>query len=55
MANEEPLIGVELGIDVVWEVIGEDCDECRDCMVREREASLHRSRHQFGREGLSCT
>ena len=55
LSYKEPLIGVEPGVDIVWEVIREDCRDCCDCVVREREASLRRSRHQFVREGPSCT
>ena len=55
LTNEEPLVVVEAGVDMVWEVIGKDHGNCSDCVVREREASLCRGRYQFGREGPSCT
>ena len=55
LANKEPLTGMELGVDIVWEVIGKDCCDGSDCMVRERETSLRRSRYWFGCEGLSST
>ena len=55
MTNEEPLIGVESGINIVWEVIGKDCCDSSDSMVRERETSLCHSRHWFSGEGSSGT
>ena len=55
LANKEPLVGVEPGIDIMWEVIGKDGCDGSDSMVRERETPLCHSRHWFGREGSSCT
>ena len=55
LTNEEPLIGVEPGIDIVWEVIGKDCCDGSNCMIGERETSLCHSRHWFSGEGLSGT
>ena len=48
MANKEPLVVVKASIDVVGEVIGEDCGDGRDGVVREREAALSRG----GRGGI---
>ena len=40
LANEEPLVVVEAGVDIVREVIGEDCGDSHDGMIREGETSL---------------
>ena len=40
MANEEPLVVVKAGIDVVGEIVREDCGDGRDGMVRERKTAL---------------
>ena len=45
LANKEPLIGMESGIDIVWKVIRKDGCNGSNCMVREREAPLCRSRY----------
>jgi hypothetical protein len=55
LTNEEPLIGMESGIDIVWEVIGKDCCDSSDCMIGERETSLCCSRRWFSGEGSSST
>jgi hypothetical protein len=44
LANEEPLVVVKACIDIVWEVIGEDCGDGRYSVVREGETSLCRGR-----------
>ena len=44
LANEEPLVVVKAGIDIVGEVVGEDCSYGRDGMVRERETALRTGR-----------
>ena len=54
MTNEEPLVVVEAGVDIVWEVIGKDCCNGGDSVVGKRETPLHCSRHGFGRKGTSC-
>ena len=46
MANEEPLVVVKAGINIVGEVIGEDRGYGCDGMVRERETAL-----RVGRRG----
>ena len=40
LANEEPLVVVKVGIDIVGEVVGEDRSYGRNGMVRERETAL---------------
>ena len=55
LANEEPLIDMDLGIDIMREVIGKDCSDGSDCMIGEGETSLCCSRHRFGGEGSSGT
>ena len=40
LANEEPLVVVKASIDVMGEIIGEDCSDSRSGVVREGEASL---------------
>ena len=44
MANEEPLVVVKTGVDVVREVVRKDCGDSRDSVVREGEVSLCRGR-----------
>ena len=44
LTNEEPLMVVKSGIDIMWEVIREDSHNGGNGMVREREASLCRGR-----------
>ena len=44
LTNEEPLVVVKAGIDIVWEVVGEDCSDSCYSVVRERETALRRSR-----------
>ena len=40
LTNEEPLVVVKACVDIMWEVIGEDCGDSRYGVVREGEASL---------------
>ena len=40
MANEEPLVVVEAGVDIVREVVGEDRGNGRYGVIREGEVSL---------------
>ena len=42
LANEEPLVVVKARIDIVREVVREDCSDSRDSVVREGKASLCR-------------
>ena len=55
LTNEEPLIGMELGIHIVWEVIGKDCCDSSNSVVGKGETSLRHGGHRFGREGASST
>ena len=51
LTNEEPLVVMKACIDVVWEVIREDCGDGRGSMVRKGEASLCRGRCRYVCEG----
>ena len=42
LTNEEPLVVVKACVDIVWEVVGKDCGDGRDGVIREGEASLCR-------------
>ena len=42
LTNEEPLMVVKTGVDIVREVIREDCGDGRDSMFRKWETSLRR-------------
>ena len=44
LANEEPVVVVKAGIDIVREVVGEDRGDGRGSMVREGKTPLRRSR-----------
>ena len=55
LTNEEPLVVVKSCVDVVWEVVGEDCGDSRCSVVREGEASLRRGRCGGVCEGTSGT
>ena len=48
LANEEPLVVVEAGVDIVREIVGKDCGDSRDGVVREGETPLCRG----GRGGV---
>ena len=55
LSYKEPLIGMEPGIDIVREVVREDCRDGSDSVIRKRETSLRRSGHWFGGKGMSST
>ena len=55
LANEEPLVVVKSCVDVVWEVVGEDCGDSRYSVVREGKTSLRRGRCGGICEGSSGT
>ena len=55
LANEEPLVVVKSCIDIVWEVVGEDCGDSRYSVVREGKTSLRRGRCGGICEGTSGT
>ena len=40
MANEEPLGVMESGVNVVWDVVGQDCHDGSNGMVREGKTAL---------------
>ena len=42
LANEEPLVVVEACVDVVWEVVGENCGDSRGSVVGKGETPLCR-------------
>jgi hypothetical protein len=42
LANEEPLMVVKAGVDIMGEVIRKDCGDSRDSVVREGKAPLRR-------------
>ena len=43
LANEEPLVVVEAGVDIMREVVGKNCGDSRGSVIREGEAPLRRS------------
>ena len=45
MTNEEPLVVVEAGVDIVREVVGKDCGDSRGGVVGKGETSLRRGRY----------
>ena len=45
LANEEPLVVVKAGVDIVGEIVGEDCGDSCDGMVGERETALRGDGH----------
>ena len=53
LTNEEPLVVVKSCVDIVWEVVGEDCGDSRYSVVREGETSLCRGRCGNVRQGSS--
>ena len=55
LTNEEPLVVVKACVDIVWEVVGEDCGDSCYSVVRERETSLCRGRCGGVYEGTSGT
>ena len=44
LTNEEPLVVVETGVDIVRKVVRKDCGDGRDGVIGERETSLCRGR-----------
>ena len=48
LANEEPLVVVKACVDIVWEVVREDCGNSRGSVVGEGEASLCRGGRRSG-------
>ena len=42
LANEEPLVVVEAGVDIVREVVGKDCGDSRGSMVGKGKTPLRR-------------
>ena len=42
LTNKEPMVVVKARIDIVWEVVREDCGDSRGSMVRKGEAPLRR-------------
>ena len=55
LTNEEPLVVVKACVNIVWEVIGEDCGDSRCCVVRKGETSLRRGGRRGVCEGTSGT
>ena len=53
LTNKEPLMVVKACVDIMWEVVQEDCSNGRNSVVGEGKAPLRCSRHRFGFEGLS--
>ena len=42
LTNEEPLVVMEACVDIVWEVVREDCGDSRGGMIRKGETPLCR-------------
>ena len=55
LTNEEPLVVVKVRIDIVWEVVRENCGDSRGSVVRKGEAPLCRGGCGSSVEGLSST
>ena len=55
LTNKEPLVVVESGIDVMWEIIREDCCYGGDGVIGERETSLLCGGNQGIGKRSSCT
>jgi hypothetical protein len=51
LANEEPLVIVKAGVDIVREVVGKDCGNGHDGVIREGETSLCRGGRGSVRKG----
>jgi hypothetical protein len=45
LTNEEPLVVMKAGVDIVWEVVREDCSNSRGSVVRKGEVPLRRGRY----------
>jgi hypothetical protein len=41
LTNEEPLVVVQAGVDIMWEVVRENRGDGHDGVFRERETPLH--------------
>ena len=54
LANEEPLVVVKAGIDIVGKVVRQNGSDGGDRMIRDRKTALRHGRKQHGSEGLSC-
>ena len=54
MADEEPLMVVKAGVDIVREVIRKDCGDSRDSMVREGKTPLRRGGSRSIRKRTFC-
>ena len=55
LSNEKPLMVVKVCVDIVWEIIREDCGDSRGSVVRKGETPLCRSRCGSVREGTFGT
>ena len=53
LTNEEPLVVVKACVDIVREVIREDCSDSRGSVVRKGETSLRRGGYRSAFEGTS--
>ena len=53
--NEEPLVVVKAGVNIVWEVVGKDRGDSRYSVVGKGEASLCRGRYGGILKGTSGT
>ena len=53
LANEEPLVVVEAGVDIMREIVGKDCGDSRDGVIREGKTSLCRGGRGRVRKGTS--
>ena len=42
LSHEEPLVGMEPGVDIVWEIIGKNCRNGSDSVIGKGETSLRR-------------
>ena len=49
------MVGMELGIDIVWEVIEKDCCDGSNCMIGKGKTPLRCSRYWFSGKGSSGT
>ena len=55
LANEEPLMVMKAGVDIVREVVRKDCSDSHGSVVRKGEASLRRGGSGSIREGAFST
>ena len=54
LTNEEPLVVVKACVNIMWEVIQEDCGYSHDSVVRKGEAPLRRGGSGSVRERACC-